>query len=259
MPEYKCEWCNFTTTIKSKYSVHLETKKHLSNASIMEEDKDKIIESLKEENIFLKGQVEAYKMMMGRFSFEPKTKTETSCEPYVIDFLKSLELDVNESLTETVAELRTKDDNDITVTLDNAYECFVFNDNNNLPYIKSFSDIDGKTEHVLSDVIIEKVLKNCSIDITEPYKGRFKLYSNGNWLEVSTSREIVFNMMNELFSHYKKYLKLLKFYYTYDSTCKCIDEDQCQKIQPLLKSILRRLNDQSDLDEEIKYILNKLA
>tara|TARA_R110000772_G_scaffold199433_1_gene310051 strand:+ start:607 stop:1317 length:711 start_codon:yes stop_codon:yes gene_type:complete len=228
--------------------------------------KDKIIESLKEENIFLKGklegQVETCERMMGFFTdkeTKPKTKTETSCEPYVIEFLKSLELDVNESLTETVAELRTKDDNDITVTLDNAYECFVFNDNNNLPYIKSFSDIDGKTEHVLSDVIIEKVLKNCSVDITEPYRGRFKLYSNGKWLEVSASRDILFNMMNELFSHYKKYLKLLKFYYTYDSTCKCIDEDQCSKIQPLLKSILRRLNDQADLDEEIKYILNKLA
>ena len=266
MPEYKCECCNFKTIDKCKYVAHLETKKHLSNVSIMNDEKtdykDEVIKSLKEENIFLKGQVEAYKSMMGFFTDkdkETKTKTETSCEPFVNEFLKSLELDVNESLTETVAELRTKDDYDKTVTLDNAYECFVFNDNNNLPYIKSFSDIDGETEHVLSDVIIEKVLKNCSIDITEPYRGRFKLYSNGKWLEVAESRDILFNMMNSLFSHYKKYLKLLKFYYTYDSTCKCIDKDQSLKIQPLLKSILRRLNDQADLDEEIKYILNKLA
>ena len=259
MPDYNCECCNFTTTIKTKYSIHLETKKHLSNVIIMEGDKDKIIESLNVQVSFLEGKVEAYERMIGYFTDKDKeTKTETSCEPFVIEFLKSLELDVNESLTETVAELRTKDDNDITVTLDNAYECFVFNDNNNLPYIKSFSDID-KTEHVLSDVIIETVLKNCSIDITEPYKGRFKLYSNGKWLEVAESRDILFNMMNELFSHYKKYLKLLKFYCTYDSTCKCIDEDQCRKIQPLLKSIQRRLMDQADLDEEIKYILNKLA
>ena len=264
MPEYKCECCNFKTIDKCKYVVHLETKKHLSNVSIMNDEKadykDKIIESLKEENIFLKGKVEAYERMIGCFTDkdkETKTKTETSYEPFVNEFLKSLELDVNDSLTESIAELRTKDDYDITVTLDNAYECFVFNDNNNLPYIKSFSDID-KTEHVLSDVIIEKVLKNCSIDITEPYKGRFKLYSNGKWLEVSASRDILFNMMNQLFSHYKKYLKLLKFYYTYDSTCKCIDEDQCRKIQPLLKSIQRRLMDQADLDEEIKYILNKV-
>jgi hypothetical protein len=262
MPDYNCECCNFKTHIKSKYSVHLETKKHLSNASIMEGDQEEVIKSLKEEVSFLKGQVEAYKSMMNYFTVKEtktKTETETSCEPYVIEFLKSLELDVNDSLTESVAELRTKDDNDKTITLDNAYECFVFNDNNNLPYIKSFSDIDGKTEHVLSDVIIEKVLKNCSIDITEPYRGRFKLYSNGKWLEVSASRDILFNMMNELFSHYKKYLKLLKFYYTYDSTCKCIMEATCLNIQPLLKSILRRLNDQADLDEEIKYILNKLA
>jgi len=258
MPDYNCECCNFKTHIKTKYSIHLETKKHLSNVIIMEGDKDKIIESLKEENIFLKGKVEAYERMMGFNVKEPKTKTETSYEPFVNEFLKSLELDVNDSLTESIAELRTKDDYDKTITLTNAYECFVFNDNNNLPYIKSFSDID-KTEHVLSDVIIETVLKNCSIDITEPYKGRFKLYSNGKWLEVAESRDILFNMMNELFSHYKKYLKLLKFYCTYDSTCKCIDEDQCRKIQPLLKSIQRRLMDQADLDEEIKYILNKLA
>ena len=261
MPDYNCECCNFKTHIKSKYSVHLETKKHLSNVIIMEGDQEEVIKSLKEENFFLKGQVEAYKSMMNYFTVKEtktKTETETSCEPYVIEFLKSLELDVNDSLTESVAELRTKDDYDKTVTLDNAYECFVFNDNNNLPYIKSFSDID-KTEHVLSDVIIEKVLKNCSIDITEPYKGRFKLYSNDKWLEVAESRDILFNMMNSLFSHYKKYLKLLKSYYTYDSTCKCINEDQCHNIQPLLKSILRRLNDQADLDEEIKYILNKLS
>ena len=263
MPDYNCECCNFKTHIKCKYVGHLETKKHLSNVSIMNDEKtdykDKIIESLKQENIFLKGQVEAYKSMMGFNVKETKTKTETSCEPYVIEFLKSLELDVNDSLTESIAELRTKDDYDKTITLTNAYECFVFNDNNNLPYIKSFSDIDGKTEHVLSDVIIETVLKNCSIDITEPYKGRFKLYSNGKWLEVAESRDILFNMMNELFSHYKKYLKLLKFYYTYDSKHGYIDEDQCRKIQPLLKSIQRRLMDQADLDEEIKYILNKLA
>jgi len=64
--------------------------------------------------------------------------------------------------------------------------------------------------------------------------------------------------MNQLFSHYKKYLKLLKFYYTYDSACKCIDEDECHKIQPLLKSIQRKLNDNLDTEEEIKYILNKV-
>jgi hypothetical protein len=154
--------------------------------------KDKIIESLNVQVSFLKGQVEAYERMMGFTVKEKETKTETNCEPFVDEFLKSLELDVNDSLTETVAELRTKDDNDKTITLDNVFDVFVFNDNNNLPYIKSFSDID-KTEHVLSDVIIEKVLKNCSIDITEPYKGRFKLYSNGKWLEV-LNQEIYYSI-----------------------------------------------------------------
>ena len=259
MPEYKCECCNFKTPIKCKFESHLETKKHLSNVNIMEEDKDKIIESLRQENMFLKGKVEAYEMMMKHFAVKEETTTETNCEPFVDDFLKSLEIEVNDTLTESIAELRTIDDNQVDINLNNVYEAFVFNDKNNLPYIKSFSDISGETEHVVGDLIIEKVLKHCSIDITEPYKGRFKLYSNGKWLEVAESRDILFNMMNSLFSHYKKYLKLLKFYYTYDSTCKCIDKDQSLKIQPLLKSILRRLNDQADLDEEIKYILNKLA
>ena len=258
MPEYKCECCNFKTPIKCKFESHLETKKHLSNVNIMEEDKDKIIESLRQENMFLKGKVEAYEMMMKHFAVKEETTTETNCEPFVDDFLKSLELDVNDSLTETVAELRTNDDYDKTITLDNVYECFVFNELNNLPYIKSFSNIDD-TEHTLSDVIIEKVLNHCSIDITEPYKGRIKLYSNGKWLSIKESRDIIMNMITELYIHYKKYLKLLKFYYSYNSINKCIDNYLYSEIQPLLKSILRRLNDQSDLDEEIKYILNKLA
>ena len=260
MPEYKCECCNFKTIDKCKYVVHLETKKHLSNAIIMEEDQDKIIESLKEENIFLKGKVEAYERMIGCFTVkdkEPKTKTETNCEPFVDEFLKSLELEVNETLIETIAELRTKDDKNEEINLNNVFDMFVFNEKNNLPYIKEFSDIK-KNEHVLADIVIEKVLNKCSIDITEPYKGRFKLYSNDKWLEVAESREIVSNMMNELYIHYKKYLKLLKVYYTYDSTCKCIDEDQCHKIQPLLKSIQRKLNDNLDTEEEIRYILNKV-
>ena len=271
MTEYNCEWCNFTTPVKSKYSVHLETKKHLSNTSIMEDEVIKSLKeeniSLKEENIFLKGQVEAYKSMMGFFTDKDKetkpktetnTETETSCESFVNEFLKSLELDVNESLTETIAELRTKDDYDKTITLDNVYECFVFNEKNNLPYIRSFSDIDD-TEHTLSDVIIEKVLNHCSIDITDPYKGRIKLYSNGKWLSIRESRDIIMNMITELYIHYKKYLKLLKFYYTYDSKNKCIDNNLCSDIQPLLKNIQRKINDKSDTEEEIKYIINKLS
>jgi len=268
MPEYKCECCNFKTIDKCKYVAHLETKKHLSNVSNDEttDYKDKIIESLKEEILFLKGkiegQAEAYKSMMGFFTdkeTKPKTETETSCEPFVDDFLNSLELDVNDTLTESIAELRTIDDNNINVSLENTYEAFVFNDKNNLPYIKSFSDISGETEHVIGDLIIEKVLKHCSIEITEPYKGRFKLYSKGKWLEVSESRDIVINMMSELYIHYKKYLKLLKFYYTYDSKNKCIDSNLCDVIQPLLKSIQRQLNNKADTDEEIRYILSKLS
>ena len=266
MPEYKCECCNFKTIDKCKYVVHLETKKHLSNVSIMNDEKadykDKIIESLKEENIFLKGKVEAYERMIGCFTDkdkETKTKTETSYEPFVNEFLKSLELDVNDSLTESIAELRTIDDNQVDINLNNVYEAFVFNDKNNLPYIKSFSDISGETDHVVGNLIIEKVLNHCSIEITEPYKGRFKLYSKGKWLEVNESRDIVINMMSELYIHYKKYLKLLKFYYTYDSKNKCIDSNLCGVIQPILKNIQRQLNDKADTDEEIRYILNKLS
>ena len=259
MPEYKCECCNFKTPIKCKFESHLETKKHLSNVNIMEEDKDKIIESLRQENMFLKGKVEAYEMMMKHFAVKEETTTETNYEPFVDDFLKSLELEVNDTLTESIAELRTIDDNQVDINLNNVYEAFVFNDKNNLPYIKSFSDISGETEHVVGDLIIEKVLKHCSIEITEPYKGRFKLYSKGKWLEVNESRDIVINMMSELYIHYKKYLKLLKFYYTYDSKNKCIDSNLCGEIQPILKNIQRQLNDKADTDEEIRYILNKLS
>jgi len=67
------------------------------------------------------------------------------------------------------------------------------------------------------------------------------------------------NMITELYIHYKKYLKLLKFYYSYNSINKCIDNYLYSEIQPLLKSIQRKINDKSDTDEEIKYIINKLS
>jgi hypothetical protein len=257
MPEYICECCNYKTNIKCKLESHLETKKHLSKVNIMEEDKDEIIQKLREENMYLKGKVEVFEMMFREKEKEKPVQAKTNCEPFVDEFLKSLELEVNETLIESIAELRTNDDKNEEINNNNVFDVFVFNEKNNLPYIKEFSDIK-KNEHVLADIVIEKVLNKCSIDITEPYKGRFKLYSNDKWLEVAESREIVFNMMNELYIHYKKYLKLLKVYYTYDSTCKCIDEDQCHKIQPLLKSIQRKLNDNLDTEEEIKYILNKV-
>jgi len=260
MPEYICECCSFKTIDKGKYQTHLQTKKHLSKVNIMEEDKDEIIQKLREENMYLKGKVEVFEMMFKEKEKEKEeTTTETNYEPFVDDFLKSLEIEVNDTLTESIAELRTIDDNQVDINLNNVYEAFVFNDKNNLPYIKSFSDISGETDHVVGDLIIEKVLNHCSIEITEPYKGRFKLYSKGKWLEVNESRDIVINMMSELYIHYKKYLKLLKFYYTYDSKNKCIDSKLCGEIQPILKNIQRQLNDKADTDEEIRYILNKLS
>jgi hypothetical protein len=222
---------------------------------VMEEGKYEIIQKLREENLFLKGKVEAYEMMLKPTNKEVKPSTGSNCEPLVEAFLKSLELDVNESLIETIAELRTNDDANQDINLHNVYDCFVFNEKNNLPYIKSFSDINS--EHLLADVIIEKVLNKCSIDITEIYKGRFKLY-NDKWLGINESKEIVTNMLLELYSHYKKYIKLLKYYYTYDSNLRCIDNDRCDLISPLLKSIQRKLNQNIDSEEEIKYILNKL-
>ena len=259
MPEYICECCNFKTNIKCKLEAHFETKKHLSKLNIMEEDKDEIIQKLREENMYLKGKVEVFEMMFKEKEKEKPVQpmTKTNCEPFVDEFLKSLELEVNETLIETIAELRTKDDKNEEINLNNVFDMFVFNEKNNLPYIKEFPDIK-KSEHVLADIVIEKVLNKCSIEITEQYKGRFKLYSNDKWLEVNESRDMVTNMIIELYGHYKKYMKLLKYYYTYDSKQRCLDNQLSDLISPLLKSIQRSLNDNLDTDEQIKYILNKM-
>jgi hypothetical protein len=66
MPTYTCECCNFSSHIKTKYKIHLDTKKHIRNANNPPaEDKDKIklelmdylkkdIASLKAENAELR-------------------------------------------------------------------------------------------------------------------------------------------------------------------------------------------------------------
>ena len=258
MPEYICECYNFKTIDKGKYQTHLETKKHLSNVNIMKEDKDEIIQKLREENMYLKGKVEVFEMMFREKEKQKPVQANTNCEPFVDEFLKSLELEVNETLIETIAELRTNDDKNEEININNVFDVFVFNEKNNLPYINEFSDIK-KNEHVLADIVIEKVLNKCSIEITEQYKGRFKLYSNDKWLDVNESRDIVTNMIVELYGHYKKYIKLLKYYYTYDSKEQCLDTQNSDLISPLLKSILRKLNDNLDTEEKIKYILNKMV
>jgi hypothetical protein len=258
MPDYICECCNFNTPIKCKFEAHLETKKHLSNVNIMEQDKDEIIRKLREENMFLKGKVEAYEMMFKHEKEKKETKDEVNCDEYIEECSKSLELELTEPLLESIAELRTEDDNNERyVNLDNIYEAFVFNEKNNLPYIKQFADISN-SEYVIADIIIDKVLQHCSIEITEVYKGRFKLYSNNKWLDVKESREKISSLMMTIFNHLKKYLQIMKHYYMYDSKLRQLDHTSSKLIQPILKKILRQLSEQTDEDELFKYILNKL-
>ena len=251
MPEYICECCNFKTNIKCKLEAHLETKKHLSTANIMEQDKDEIIKKLREENLYLK--VQLFEMMF-KEKEKPVQPTETNCDDYIDECVKSLELELNESLLESVAELRTIDDmNEMFIILDNVFDVFVNNEKNNLPYIKQFTD-----EHSIADIIIDKVLKHCSIEITEQYKGRFKLYSNNKWLEVKESRDKITTLMYSINSHLKLYPKIMKYYFSYDSKLKQLDESRATLIQPLVRKLTRQISEQCDEDELIRYILKTL-
>lgn len=283
MPEYLCKCCNFKTNIKSKLQTHLETKKHLIKFETInetlnetnEKSKDIIIEELKQEIMFLKGKLEAYDLLIPHLKpvAEPVTKPvaepvadqeadqETDhdddpidCDDVIDNFVKSFELEINEDLIEDIAQLREQDDLCGTIDESNIYHSFFSNEKNNLPFINEFKELE-KSSHVFSNLIIENVLNKCSVNVTEKYKGRFKLFCNGKWLSVEDSREKVIRLFLSISSHFRKYPKLMKHYFCYDSQLKELDTDKSHLIRQLIIKLTQNINNNIDYDEEIKYIL----
>lgn len=257
MPEYICEWCDFKTNIKCKLDAHLETKKHLSNANIMEQDKDTIIKKLKEEIMFLKGKVEAYEMMLKKPNKPIEFEFESDFINYnSTDFIDSLELELNEPLIEYFAGLRIKDDDGyIEMNVNNAFEFFINNEKNNLPFIKEFQEFQTNS-NIIGDIIIENVLSKCSVEVTEIYKSRFKIYKD-KWLGVSDSTELLNELISSIKSHFQNYLRVFKYYYLFDSKMRCLDEHRESEIKPFLQKMSRKIT-LTDYEELIKYILKKI-
>lgn len=269
MSKYNCYCCNFHTDIKTKYEDHKKTNKHLSKLNIMTADKDKIIEGLQLEVSYLRGKVEAYERMfkventvLGPVKVEPEEQTyDEHVEPTNYDdeeFIDTLDLNVNEELAELIAGLRTEDDAVCDLTdIHNAYEAFMNNPKNNLPYLQVFKD-NLTNNNALLDFLYEKVFKHSSVRTTDKYRGRFHLYKEDKWLDVQESTEIFQMIISSFLLHLRKYLKCLKIYYSYDSKTRELDTEREKDIMFLVDKLKNEggLFDR-DYDEDIKYILKK--
>lgn len=256
MPEYICKACNFKTPIKCKYTSHLETLKHKNNNKLMKEDLNEVIQELRSEILCLKAKLEVYEMM---YKGKPNTKEAETNElvnynPKV--FMDSLEIELTEQIIESVAELRANDDKVMDVNLENAYHSFMFNENNNLPYIKEFIELQTDPETAIASMVLEHVLSKCSVDVTEPYKGRFRLYRD-KWLSIQDSTDLLNDVIAAVKGHFKSYISLYKYYYAFDSKLRTLDEWSVSAIRPKIKELERKLL-YVDPDEIINYILKQL-
>lgn len=271
MAEFICECCNFKTNLKSNLERHLKTKKHLEKKELDDKPKDKLIEELQQKIKVLEGQIEVYKLLIPHLKpvAEPVTKPVAEpvadqeadhdvdpidCDDVIDNFVKSFELEINEELIEDISQLREQDDLCGTIDESNIYHSFFSNEKNNLPFINEFKELE-KSSHVFSNLIIENVLNKCSVNVTEKYKGRFKLFCNGKWLSVEDSREKVIRLFLSISSHFRKYPKLMKHYFCYDSQLKELDYDKSHLIRHLIIKLTQNINNNIDYDDEIKYIL----
>lgn len=257
MPQYICKACNFNTPIKCKYTSHLETLKHKNNNKLMEEDLNKVIQELRSEILCLKAKLEVYEMMYKGKKTETKeaeTNELVNYNPKV--FIDSLEIELTEQIIESVAELRTNDDKVMVVNLENAYHSFMFNEKNNLPYIKEFIELQTEPETAIGSMVIEHVLSKCSVDVTEPYKGRFRLYRD-KWLSIQDSTDLLNDLISSIKIHFKSYISLYKYYYAFDSSLRTLDQNAQCDIRPKIRELERKLM-YIDPDEIVKYILKEL-
>lgn len=260
MVSYNCECCLFNTTDKSKYDKHLITNKHKkkSLSIIMEEE---TILSLRQEIAFLKGQLSVYKE---HFKKEEK-KEEEEVEKYdgptmdallVFDeFRETLELELDEPTIERIAELRALDDEAGEVNRDNFIEAYTTNEINFLSHIHVLKEFATNNNNAINDLIAD-VLKKCKIEVTEKYKGRFKLFHDGEWHKSFESQELLNDFIIDVRLYFKKCIKSLKYYYAFNSQDKELGDYDA--IKPIVNKLFHTMNDE-ELDERNKYIINKVS
>jgi len=255
--------CNFSTEIKSQFVTHNQTQKHLSNQLLMEKEKDIIIQQKDMEIMKLKAQLEFAERIINGFqrgsSFQKGSSnlpfdTETehiSCSDFINEF-KQLPL-VSEEASDEMLE--SEADKKILSGLDN--ETFMSKQAlNELPYYEVFMYyvIKINKPNTLGEVAYN-ILKNGSIDISDKYKNRFKIYMGSQWCSIEDSRDILEDLINTIKNMFSNYYKLYCNVYKFSIETKEIEPIEHEQ-EKQLKQINMRIRN-VDNSEEIKHFLSR--
>lgn len=266
MVMYNCECCLFTTSDKSKYNKHLLSNKHRSNKdkslSIIMEDKDKdeIIQLLRQEVSFLKGQLFVYERQFKKEKEEePYSGGDEDCLTIFTKYRDTFDLNLkDEGTIERLAELRAVDDEVGEVNADNALESFMSNEINflsHLEVVKAFAEGDDEA----INEFLSNVLKECKIDITEKYKGRFKMFYEGEWLNYEETYKQYDDFKSDVYIYFQNCYRAMKFYFAYNHKERELGDYDA--IKPLLINLINRFREVNFTggDEHRKYIINKVS
>lgn len=254
--------CDFNTDHKTKYDTHLKTIKHLSHNTPMD-DKDRLIQSLREEVAYLKGKLEVYEKVGQKEEEEEDVEeyegSEEDCLIVFNRYRDTFDLDLkDEGTLERLAELRAVDDEVGEVTPDNVLEAFMSNNINflsHLDVVRAFAEGD---DEVISEFIIN-VLKECKIDIIEKYKGRFKMFYDGKWLNYKDTNEQYEDFITDVYIYFQNCYRAMKFYYGYNHKERELGDYDA--IKPLINKLINRFRQVCFIgtDENRKYIINKVS
>lgn len=263
---YNCDCCLFNTSDKWKYNKHILTNKHRIQQEkyvpiVMEDkpqDKDQIILSLRQEVAYLKGKLEVYEKIEKKEQ-EKYEGGDEDCLDVFTKYRDTFDLNLkDEGTIERLAELRALDDEVGEVNVDNALEAFMSNEINFLSHLDVVRDFANGDDEVISE-FLKNILKECKIDITEKYKGRFKMFYDGEWLNYEETYKQYDDFKLDVYIYFQNCYRAMKFYYAYNHKERELGDYDA--IKPLLNKLINRFREVNFIgeDEHRKYIINKLA
>ena len=257
MVKYECKLCNFSTEIKCQFVAHNQTQKHLSNVNVMEQEKDLVIQQKDMEIMKLKAQLEFAERIINGFQrgsasvLSNAETNEVSCFDCINDFKNSpLMVEPSDELLETETEKKEKMicdniDNDTYMSKVALSE---------LPYYNEYISYHEKINKPYNFAeIAYDILKDCSIDITDKYKNRFRLYKANNWLSIEDSRDILCDLIETIRNMFVNYHKLYCNIYRFDVVDKEINKLD-QSIEQSFKGVSFQIRN-IDIEEEMKHCL----
>lgn len=226
------------------------------------DERDIEIQKLREEVAYLKGKLEVYEKLNRPIVEVPEEEVVVydgpveDCLVVWDKYRATFELDLKDERTiEALAELRYMDDEAGEITHENFIEAFVSNEANSLHHLKVMKDYAEGDANAIHDFMV-KIFKQCKMDITEKYKGRFKLFHNGEWHSVEDSRELYTDFVCDVMLYFRNCIKSLKYYYAFNSQEKKLED--YDMIKPITEKILSRMT-YTDPDERRKYIISKVS